>query len=151
MSRRTGFPSLRTAEKENRPGEIMLEVETLTGEYSRLKEASFSLRGGEILGVAGLDGSGRTELLETVFGLRKKRSGRILLSGKEIKNRTPKESIAKGFALVTEERRQSGIFGILSILENTVISSIKSYRRFGLLSKIKMLGATKDSIQKLSI
>ena len=101
--------------KENVPGETILEVEHLSGKYTRLKEASFQLRAGEILGIAGLDGSGRTEVLENLFGAMTKASGTIRLHGKEIKNRNPRESIKNGFALLTEERRATGIFGIRDI------------------------------------
>ena len=113
--------------KENVPGEVILEVEHLKGKYTRLKDASFQLRAGEILGIAGLDGSGRTEVLENLFGAMTKESGTIRLHGKEIKNRNPRESIKNGFALLTEERRATGIFGIRSILDNTVISNLKNY------------------------
>ena len=75
----------------------------------------FQLRKGEILGIAGLDGSGRTEVLENLFGAMTKGGGTIKLHGKEIKNRSPRESIKNGFALLTEERRATGIFGIRDI------------------------------------
>lgn len=141
----------RYPEKLNTPGEVMLNVEEISGEYSCLKNATFTLKSGEILGISGLDGSGRTELLETVFGLRKRKGGRMLLYGKEIFNRSPREAIKCGFALLTEERRQSGIFAILSITENTTVSSIKNYKHLGFLSNKKMLKVTRDSIKKLRI
>jgi methyl-galactoside transport system ATP-binding protein len=113
--------------KENVPGDVVLEVEHLSGKYTRLKDASFQLRAGEILGIAGLDGSGRTEVLENLFGAMTKGSGILTLHGRRIKNRTPRESIKNGFALLTEERRATGIFGIRDIRENTVISNLHSY------------------------
>ena len=97
--------------KDNVPGDVILEVEGLSGKYTRLKEASFQLRKGEILGIAGLDGSGRTEVLENLFGVMTKETGTIRLHGKEIRNKTPREAIKNGFALLTEERRATGIFG----------------------------------------
>ena len=118
--------------KDNVPGDVILEVENLSGKYTRLKEASFQLRKGEVLGIAGLDGSGRTEVLENLFGAMTKGSGTIRLHGKEIKNRSPREAIKNGFALLTEERRATGIFGIRDIKENTVISNLNSYLRGGL-------------------
>lgn len=75
--------------KDNVPGDVILEVENLSGKYTRLKEASFQLRKGEVLGIAGLDGSGRTEVLENLFGAMTKGSGTIRLHGKEIKNKSP--------------------------------------------------------------
>ncbi|MBE6645122.1 MAG: ATP-binding cassette domain-containing protein [Ruminococcaceae bacterium] len=141
----------RYPEKQNDPRDIMLTVENLSGKYSRLSRASFNLRRGEILGIAGLDGSGRTELLETLFGVRRKSEGVIRLEGKEISNRTPIESIKNGFALLTEERRQSGIFGILSISHNATISSIKKYRTGPLLSDKKINSATDWCISSMRV
>ena len=117
--------------KTNTPGEIALEVENLTAQYSLLKDVSFNVRKGEIVGLAGLDGSGRTETLENIFGIATRHSGTIKLHGKEMKNRNARESIRNGFALLTEERRATGIFGILNIRENTVISSLKKHLRMG--------------------
>ena len=94
-----------------------------------------------MLGIAGLDGSGRTEVLENLFGAMTKGSGTIRLHGKEIRNRTPKESIKNGFALLTEERRATGIFGIRDIRENTVISNLNSYLIGGVPREDKKIGA----------
>ena len=138
--------------KENVPGEVILDVEHLSGKYTRLKDASFQLRAGEILGIAGLDGSGRTEVLENLFGSMTKGGGTIRFHGKEIKNRSPRESIKNGFALLTEERRATGIFGIRSILDNTVISNLKSYLMGGIcLSDKKMRQDTEWAIQAMRI
>lgn len=125
--------------KTNKPGEIALEVENLTAQYSILKDVSFNVRKGEIVGIAGLDGSGRTETLENIFGIATRKSGTIKLDGKEVLNRNARESIKNGFALLTEERRATGIFGILSIRENTVISSLKRHLKFGFYLKDKTM------------
>ena len=138
--------------KTNTPGEVILNVEHICGKYTRLKDATFQLRKGEILGIAGLDGSGRTEVLENLFGAMTRQGGTITLHGKEIRNRTPRESIKNGFALLTEERRATGIFGIRDIKENTVISSLKDYLKGGLwLSDKKMRDDTDWSIQAMHI
>ena len=118
--------------KTNKPGDVILDVQHIAGKYTRLKDATFQLRKGEVLGIAGLDGSGRTEVLENLFGAMTREGGTITLHGKEIQNRTPKESIKNGFALLTEERRATGIFGIRDIRENTVISSLKDYLMGGI-------------------
>ena len=115
--------------KTNKPGEVALEVEGLTAQYSLLKDVSFKVRRGEIVGLAGLDGSGRTETLENIFGIATRKSGTIKLDGKQVLNRNARESIKNGFAMLTEERRATGIFGILNIRENTVISTLKSIER----------------------
>ena len=119
-------------EKTNVVKEVTLKVENLTGQYNHLKDVSFEAHKGEVLGIAGLDSSGRTETLESIFGLRERKSGTITLDGKKCLNRNAGESIKNGFALLTEERRATGIFGGLSIKENTVISSLKRHKRFGI-------------------
>ena len=118
--------------KTNVPGDVYLEVQHLTGMYNQLKDVSFHARRGEILGLAGLDSSGRTETLESIFGIRTRKEGIISLDGKPCFNRSAGESIKNGFALLTEERRATGIFGCLSIKDNTVISSLKRHLRLGL-------------------
>ena len=137
--------------KTNKIGDVLMSVENLTAEYSKLRDVSFTARKGEIIGVAGLDGSGRTELLENIFGTATRRSGTIKLDGKTIKNRNAKESIKNGFALLTEERRATGIFGILNIRENTTISSLKNYRVGPFLSKKKMKEATDWCINSMRV
>lgn len=137
--------------KDNVLGDVLLEVKDLTAEYSQLKDVSFTARKGEIIGVAGLDGSCRTELLENIFGIATRRSGKIMLEGKEIKNRNSRESIKNGFALLTEERRATGIFSILNIRENAVISSLKKYQVGPFLSKKKMKESTDWCIKAMRI
>ena len=117
--------------KTNTPGETYLEVKGSTGMYNQLKNVSFTARRGEILGLAGLDSSGRTETLESIFGIRTRKEGEIYLGGKRCMNRSAEESIKNGFALLTEERRATGIFGVLNIRDNTVISSLKRHKKLG--------------------
>ena len=118
--------------KTNVPGDVYLKVDNLTGMYNQLRNVSFEARRGEILGLAGLDASGRTETLESIFGVCTRKEGIISLNGQPCFNRNAGESIKNGFALLTEERRATGIFGCLSIKDNTVISSLKRHLRFGL-------------------
>lgn len=125
--------------KTNHPGEVALEVEGLTAQYSLLKDVSFQVRRGEIVGLAGLDGSGRTETLENIFGIATRKSGTIRLDGKKVRNRNARESIKNGFAMLTEERRATGIFGILNICENTVISSLKKHLKAGFILSDKSM------------
>ena len=139
-------PKLQTASDED-----ILRAEGITAEYSLLSDVSFSLKKGEILGVAGLDGSGRTELLENIFGAATRKSGRLFKDGKEIFNKSPKEAIKNGFALVTEERRATGILSILNIRENTVIASLKKYMKMGFLQDRLMAQKTDEMIQAMSI
>ena len=138
--------------KTNKPGDVYLEVEHLTAKYSMLKDVSFTARRGEIVGLAGLDGSGRTETLENIFGVATRKSGTVKLDGKVCRNRNSRESIKNGFAMLTEERRATGIFGILNIRENTVISSLKKHLRGGImLSNASMRKDTQWSIDTMRI
>lgn len=141
----------RYPEKDNVIGDVLLKVENLSAEYTNLTDVSFEANRGEILGVAGLDGSGRTELLEQIFGITTRRSGKIFLDGKEVKNKHPNEAIKNGFALLTEERRANGIFGILNIRENTTISSLKKYQIGPFLNKKKMKDTTEEYIKSLRV
>lgn len=113
--------------KTNKPGDVIFKVEELSAKYAHIRNVSFELRQGEILGIAGLAGAGRTEVLETIFGISARSGGKLTLHGKIVQNRTPREAIRNGFALLTEERRSTGIFGILNLCENTTISNIKNY------------------------
>ena len=134
-----------------RHGDMLLEVRNLSGENSVLKNASLTLKRGEILGVAGLDGSGRTELLETIFGVRKRRGGEVLLDGVPVRNKNPEGAKRYGFALLTEERRASGIFGILNIRDNMTISAIKKYRKLRILRNKLLNEATDSCIKSMRI
>lgn len=138
--------------KDNNPKDLVLEVQGLTSSNPRsFKDISFSLRSGEILGISGLVGSQRTELVETIFGLRGKKAGRILIKGQEKPLKSPKQAISNKLALLTEERRATGIFPTWSVLENTVVANQQSYLRFGLLSDKKRRRDTEDNIKSLRI
>ena len=137
--------------KEHKIGDVMLTVEGLSSTYNHLNDVSFEVRRGEIVGIAGLDGSGRTELLENLFGLSARESGNITLDGRLIRNRNPREAIKNGFALLTEERRATGIFGILNIRENTVVSSLKKHVFGFLFSKRKARHSTENCIRSLRV
>lgn len=115
--------------KDNVVKEEILKVEGLTAlNQPSIQDVTFDLHKGEILGVAGLVGSKRTEIVETIFGMREKASGKIILKGKEVKNSNPNEAIENGFALVTEERRATGIYGMLDINFNSTISNLDRYK-----------------------
>ena len=129
----------RFPERDGEPSdEVVLRVEALSGRHNHVRDVSFSVRRGEIVGFAGLAGAGRTEVIENIFGISERLGGKIYLNGKKVKNRNAREAIKNGFALLTEERRATGIFGILDLRENTTVSSLKSYRGpFGLLREKK--------------
>ena len=139
----------RYPEKDNVIGEPILEVKNLTAAYSKLRDVSFVAKKGEVLGVAGLDGSGRTELLENIFGIATRKSGEIYLHGKQVKNRNARESLANKFAMLTEERRATGIFAIRDIQANTTISSLPKYKVGPFLNDQKLSEATEWGIQAM--
>ena len=107
-------------------GDVMFKVENLNS-GKQVKNVSFEVRKGEILGFAGLVGAGRTETMETIFGMRKKDSGRIWLNGKELDIKSPRDAIDNKIGLLTEDRRGNGIFGLLSITDNTTVANWGAY------------------------
>ena len=124
--------------KTNTPGDVLLEVKDFTGMYEpTCHNVNFTLRKGEVLGVSGLVGSRRTELLNTLFGYFTKGSGEVLLRGKPIENTNAAVATRNGFALITEERRATGIFPLMSITFNSIIANVGNYGKF-LLSGRKM-------------
>ena len=142
----------RFPEKNASIGDVVLRVEGLSSRYNHVRDVSFSVRRGEIVGFAGLAGAGRTEVIENIFGISERSGGKIYLDGKEIKNRDPREAIKNGFALLTEERRATGIFGILDLRENTTVSSLKRYRGFlGLISESKRKKKTAMTMESMRV
>ncbi len=144
--------SSRFPDKKSKPGEVMLEVKNLTALYQpSVNDVSFNLRKGEILGVAGLVGARRTELLELLFGIRTRKSGNIVLNGNNLSNKNSREAIKNGFALITEERRATGIFGGMSITFNSIIANISEYTRGGVISNRKMYNDTDWVIKSMRV
>lgn len=141
----------RYPEKTTKPGEVLLKVENLASMTPDFKDVSFDLHKGEILGISGLVGSKRTEVLETIFGLRQKGEGKIILNGKEIDNDSPTKALKNGFALVTEERRKDGIFADLSVSFNTKISNLDRYIKKGFLSDALIKDTVRDMIKKINV
>lgn len=134
--------------------ENILEVKNFTSpRVNSFKNCSFELKKGEILGVAGLVGAQRTELMEAIFGIRAIEPGsQLLLHGKEIKINDSKDAIKNGLALVTEDRRQSGIFGVLSITDNVSVASLRSYTNaVGLLQEAKIKEMVDQEIKALNV
>jgi methyl-galactoside transport system ATP-binding protein len=114
--------------KDNAPGEMVMEVQGLSSARPRsFRNVSFTLGRGEILGIGGLVGAQRTELVESIFGLRPVESGRIFIKGREVSIKTPQQAKAKKLALVTEERRASGIIPMRSVKDNMLLANIRRY------------------------
>ena len=139
--------------RENVPGEVVFSVENFTSINPKsFRNVSFELRKGEILGVGGLVGAQRTELMEGIFGTRSHTTGKITFHGKELKINRPKDAIDQGVAMLTEDRRQSGIMGVLSIADNISIASLKKYVDGGImLNRKKIEQLVQDNVQKMNI
>ena len=139
--------------KENVPGEVVLEVEGYTSIHAKsFRNVGFNLRKGEILGVSGLVGAQRTEVMEGIFGLRAKTHGKVIYKGHEIHINRPKDAIDQGIALLTEDRRATGIFGVLSVSDNVAVASLAKYLKYGfMLDEKKIDTLVKENIQKLNI
>jgi len=136
----------------NTPGDVVMQVEHFTSaERNSFRDVSFDLRKGEILGIGGLVGAKRTELVESIFGLRPVASGVIRLGGKEQKINSPVHAINLKIALLTEERRATGIIPMLSVKDNMLIANIGKYIRFGLLNEKQGSIDTKRSIEQLRV
>ena len=123
--------------KKHTPGAEYLKVENFTSTNPHsFKDVSFSVKKGEIFGIGGLVGSQRSELMEALFGLHGISSGKITIEGKEIHNRKPIDAIKNGMALLTEDRRKTGIIGPGSITDNTLVVeqnvNPKRYHKAGL-------------------
>ncbi|MGB4627870.1 MAG: sugar ABC transporter ATP-binding protein [Propionicimonas sp.] len=121
------FPKL-----EAEIGEVILKVENLHRGHV-VKDVSFELHRGEILGFAGLMGAGRTEVLETIFGVFKADSGTISINGNPLTISQPKDAIAAGMALLTEDRKLTGIMGVLSVRDNMIMAALPKYSPSGFL------------------
>ena len=143
----------RFPERSNTPGDVILEVRHLTAKNQpSIEDVSFDLRKGEVLGIAGLVGARRTDIVETIFGVREKETGTIRLHGDEVSNKDAHQAIRNGFSLVTEERRATGIYAKLDITFNSLVANIESYKeKFGLLSSKSMGKDTQWVIDAMSV
>ncbi|MFM5013035.1 galactose/methyl galactoside ABC transporter ATP-binding protein MglA [Aeromonas veronii] len=143
----------RFPEKTNQPKEVILEIEHLTAKNQpSIQDVTFNLHKGEILGIAGLVGAKRTDIVETLFGIRDRSQGSVKLHGKEVANHNAHEAIRNGFALVTEERRSTGIYSRLDIAFNSLIANMDSYKgSMGLLSDNKMKSDTQWVIDSMRV
>ena len=145
-------------EDVRKPGDEILRVENLSLPWPgharqwRLKDVSFSLRRGEILGIAGLMGAGRTELLESIFGARSERlAGRIILDGQPVRFRHPAEAKQAGIAMVTEDRKRLGLFGEMSVGENITICTLRDALSAGVISGRRERSMAQETVQRLGV
>ena len=133
------------------PGEIVLEVEALRTSAHPAHPVSFSVRAGEVVGIAGLVGAGRTELLETIFGVRRPRGGHVRLLGRELTLRGAREAIRAGVALAPEDRKQQGLIVEMAVRENMSLASVWRDQRRGFLSARSERALSREMIDRLQI
>lgn len=128
---------------DNRPGDVVLSVQHLSTKFEpHLQDISFDVREGEIFGLYGLVGAGRTELLETIFGVRTRAAGRVYFKEHLMNFSSAKDAMDHGFAMITEERKANGLFLKGDLIFNTTIANLKQYRSGVALSNPKMNRAT---------
>jgi ribose transport system ATP-binding protein len=138
------FPKLEVDKKE-----IILEVKNLKNKY--VDDVSFNVKSGEIVGISGLMGAGRTELAKTIYGSIKKQSGTIYVKGKQVENKSAKDGLKNKIAYVSEDRKGDGLILGLSVKENMSISSLDKVSSFFRINKQKELNEVKNYIDKMNI
>jgi ABC-type sugar transport system ATPase subunit len=144
--------------KQNVPiGEEVLRVEGITVAHPYIpnknivENVSFNVKKGEILGVAGLVGAGRSEMVNAIFGALKKSEGKIYLDGEEIQINSPKQAIDQGIGLVTEDRKKSGIIAPMNLYENMTISSLRAISNNYVLDKRKEKDVSQKFYNKMRV
>jgi methyl-galactoside transport system ATP-binding protein len=139
--------------RNHTPGEVYMRVEGYTSIHGNsFQDVSFDLRAGEILGIGGLIGAQRTELIESIFGLRAIKSGGLFLGSKRVKINSPQDAMANEIALLTEDRKGQGLFSVLTVAENIYIASYKRLARiFGYINSRQCNTIAKRRVEQLNI
>lgn len=129
--------------------EEVLKIDNLSNKY--VKNISFTLKKGEVLGISGLVGAGRTELAKTIYGFYKKDIGRVILNGEELSLNSPKEALNKGIAYVSEDRKSDGLILIMDVKSNTTISALEKFKTFLGIDKKKEYKVAEEYRDKINI
>jgi ribose transport system ATP-binding protein len=137
------YPYIRVEGKE------MFKVENLTNKY--IKDISFSINTGEIVGISGLVGAGRTELAKTIFGLHKIDSGAVYLDGEKLNIESPKEALEKGIVYVSEDRKGESLVISMDVTENITLSSLEKFIKRFAISKAKEKQSAQEYVQRIRI
>ena len=133
---------------DNVPKGVVLSIRNLSTKFEpHLQDVSFDVREGEIFGLYGLVGAGRTELLETIFGVRTRAAGRVYFNNRLMNFSSAKEAMEHGFAMITEERKANGLFLKGDLTFNTTIANLEQYKSGVALSNAKMIKATGNEIR----
>jgi ABC-type sugar transport system ATPase subunit len=137
-------------EIRNTNEEVFFEVRNFSRDHE-FNNISFSVHKGEIFGIAGLVGAGRTELFKAIYGLTKKKTGTIFMDGKQVKINNPIAAIKLGIGYVPEERRKMSIFPVLTVFENMMIPSYKQLCKFGIINYAQTRKVAGDYIGNINI
>ena len=137
--------------RAGRAGEELLRAEHVASRDGAVRDASVCVRGGEILGLFGLGGSGRTELLECLYGYRPMASGRVTLNGKPFSRPSPAAALKRGMALICEDRRGKALVGGLSVRENITLSSLEDFSRAGVVNHRDSAARADDMARQLDV
>lgn len=132
-----------------KPGDEVLRVEGLTNQYVR--DVGFTLRAGEILGIAGLVGAGRTELAKTLYGCYPWQKGTVCLHGKQVQIRNTGQAIKNGIYYMTEDRKKNGLILLMDVKSNITLSSLKKISRFGRIARGREREVAADYVKKIQI
>jgi len=137
-------------DRAGEPGPVVLQVEGLTRE-PRFRDVTFEARAGEILGIAGLVGSGRTDVARAIFGADRPHAGRVLVDGCPVRARSPEDAIGHGIAYVPEDRKELGLFLRLSVRQNVAAANLRSLARLGFMDGRREADAARRFIDRLGI
>lgn len=149
MVGRTVYEEPKTQSNVPTDAPVVLEAKNLQSPL--VKDVSFALRRGEILGFAGLMGAGRTEVARLIFGADRMTSGEVLVGGKPVHIKTPKDAVESGIGYLSEDRKQYGLAIGLSVVENTTLACVPAFTKMGLIQKRKEAAAAEEYVEKLSI
>lgn len=131
-------------------GDVLLKVEGMS-RSGKFSSVSFEVRAGEVLGISGLIGAGRTEVVETVFGLDRADSGDVYIAGEKVNIRSPRDAISHGLALVSEDRKNVGLNLVGSVKENITMANLEKYCRFGVIKSREEKKAGDGLMDMLSV
>lgn len=131
-------------------GDVLLKVEDMS-RSGKFSSVSFEVRAGEVLGISGLIGAGRTEVVETVFGLDRADSGDVYIAGEKVNIRSPRDAISRGLALVSEDRKNVGLNLVGSVKENITMANLEKYCRFGVIKSREEKKAGDGLMDMLSV
>lgn len=131
-------------------GDVLLKVEDMSRSV-KFSSVSFEVRAGEVLGISGLIGAGRTEVVETVFGLDRADSGDVYIAGEKVNIRSPRDAISHGLALVSEDRKNVGLNLVGSVKENITMANLEKYCRFGVIKSREEKKAGDGLMDMLSV